>query len=252
MTNRALDVVALPPRVAALVEPAAAASGGMMDAHELECLLKALVASNPSPGDIIVELGTYTGTTACLIADALDALRWPNKVVCVDAFDMVAADPGNPGGSLEGWIATNARHRDRTILMRGFTSDVAPLLRRKSAALLIVDAYHSYEACYADISKFLPVVRPGGLVFVDDYVDAYPGVMRATNELLIGQPGIETVQLEWFGAFRVRHDNVAAQLAWQVQHLRRRGSHEAGRVLTATRSLARSALRRGAERLGRG
>lgn len=53
--------------------------------------------------------------------------------------------------------------------------------------LLIVDGNHTYEGCSADIKAAIPKMNKSGLIFVHDVCPKFPGVMRATSELL-GQP----------------------------------------------------------------
>lgn len=53
--------------------------------------------------------------------------------------------------------------------------------------LLIVDGNHTYEGCSADIKAAIPKMSKSGLIFAHDVCPKFPGVMRATSELL-GQP----------------------------------------------------------------
>jgi len=46
-----------------------------------------------------------------------------------------------------------------------------------------VDADHSYEGCLHDLEGSLNVVRPGGIIFGDDYTNK-PGVRRAVDEFI--------------------------------------------------------------------
>jgi len=52
---------------------------------------------------------------------------------------------------------------------------------------IFVDAGHSYEQCRDDILAWLPNLKEGGLMVVHDYYGNFPGVIRAVNELLLGQ-----------------------------------------------------------------
>ena len=46
-----------------------------------------------------------------------------------------------------------------------------------------VDADHSYEGCLHDLENSLRIVRPGGIIFGDDYTNK-PGVRRAVDEFI--------------------------------------------------------------------
>jgi SAM-dependent methyltransferase len=47
-----------------------------------------------------------------------------------------------------------------------------------------LDGDHAYEDVVADIKAYLPLMRPGGIFAGHDYEKAFPGVMRAVNELI--------------------------------------------------------------------
>ena len=47
--------------------------------------------------------------------------------------------------------------------------------------LLSIDAAHTFEAVYADIRNWWPLVRRGGTVFGDDFIPEYPGVEQAVT-----------------------------------------------------------------------
>ena len=55
-----------------------------------------------------------------------------------------------------------------------FSHDCVEVVR-DGAALLIVDGDHRYESCKRDLEFYVPKVRDGGFVFVDDYADVYEG-----------------------------------------------------------------------------
>lgn len=48
--------------------------------------------------------------------------------------------------------------------------------------ILFIDANHHYDWVTADIKKFVPYVKQGGVVFFHDYDETSPGVVRAVNE----------------------------------------------------------------------
>jgi len=45
-----------------------------------------------------------------------------------------------------------------------------------------VDADHSYEGCLNDLERSLEILKPGGIIFGDDYGPAKPGVQKAVDE----------------------------------------------------------------------
>ncbi len=52
-----------------------------------------------------------------------------------------------------------------------------------SADIIYVDAAHEYEPVKADIEKYWPLLKPGGIMFGDDYLlPNWPGVVKAVDE----------------------------------------------------------------------
>lgn len=191
-----LDDVDLSEELRAVIRAYAVQAEDMMDEGELADLIKALIWSDPHGSEIILELGSFKGNTAALMADLLNRLERDNLVVSVDAFDLVTPDPLNAQGSLQEWIEKNAKWKNRAVCVRGFTADVAKFIRTECAALLIIDASHDYEFVRQDIASYLPVVKRGGVIFVDDYHELnYPGVFRATNEFLLTNKSVEALKV---------------------------------------------------------
>lgn len=48
-----------------------------------------------------------------------------------------------------------------------------------------VDALHSFDGCLQDLRNAKKIIRPGGILFGDDYGDLKPGVKRAVNCFII-------------------------------------------------------------------
>ena len=49
--------------------------------------------------------------------------------------------------------------------------------------LVHIDAGHEYESVSGDLKRYWSLLRPGGILIGDDYLEGWPGVMRAANEL---------------------------------------------------------------------
>jgi hypothetical protein len=57
-----------------------------------------------------------------------------------------------------------------------------------SLDFVVIDAEHGYESVVADITAWLPKLKPGGILFGHDYGNPrFPGVKQAFNELMPGQ-----------------------------------------------------------------
>lgn len=51
------------------------------------------------------------------------------------------------------------------------------------ADIIYIDAAHEYESVKQDITTYWELLKPGGMMFGDDYVNAWPGVIQAVDEV---------------------------------------------------------------------
>jgi hypothetical protein len=49
--------------------------------------------------------------------------------------------------------------------------------------IIYIDASHDYDAVIADIKAWLPKVKKNGIICGDDYIDGWPGVIKAVDEM---------------------------------------------------------------------
>lgn len=73
------------------------------------------------------------------------------------------------------------KFKDRLIAIEGFSFIVADQIQ-ESVDLVFIDADHSYESVKKDIKKYMPKVKPSGILSGHD-ID-FPGVNKAVNELI--------------------------------------------------------------------
>lgn len=139
-------------------------------------------------GDLVVEIGTYHGRTAAFMAEILRRIGKRHvRVVGIDPFEVGGdGDPANPRGSYSAWRENTALYADQCVAIVGFSSQVADVIPAK-IGFLLVDGRHAFEDCLADLTLYVPKVKPGGFVFVDDDVERdYPGVVRAIDTYFTG------------------------------------------------------------------
>ena len=159
------------------------AASEMMDLGELLHLAATLARCRWRPGAIVVEIGTFHGRTAVFMAKTLEAIGVRAPVLCIDPFDRVQPTPFNPQGNYQAFLETvrAAGLEDTCLPLAAFAEHAAGVVP-DSAGVLVVDGNHDYPAVRQDLELYGPKVIPGGLMFVDDYGPAYPGVMRAVDE----------------------------------------------------------------------
>ncbi len=174
-------------------------SSGMMDDAELSCLAGAALAYPWPPGALVVEIGSYEGTTAAFLAETLLDAGHENHIVSIDPFERAPTSPGNPHGSYEKYIQT-MRDRgleDRCVPLIAFSQHAAAAVPDR-IGLLIVDGNHEYESVERDLALYAPKVLPGGFILLDDYTEGYPGVVQATDEFVVGNPEFRLLHQSYF------------------------------------------------------
>lgn len=127
-------------------------------------------------GKMVLEVGTYKGFGAVLMAQA-GATVW-----AVD-WHRGDADLG-PRDTLCAWWTNVRRHHveDQVVGLVGRSARVMGGLRHDWFDLAFIDGYHAYEAVRDDIESALPLVRAGGVLVFHDYSTTWPGVRRAVDE----------------------------------------------------------------------
>lgn len=137
--------------------------------------------------NIILEVGTWKGKSAMMMADIVKALNLDCKIYCIDTWL----------GSLEFWewlssaketdlnltygypqiyyqFLSNVVHTNNQdiIIPVPLTSNIAAkLLTNKgiTSQLIYVDGSHEEDDVYNDIKNYYKLLKPGGIIFGDDY-----------------------------------------------------------------------------------
>ncbi len=191
----------------ALAGLAVGSATDMMDDHELLHLVAGLVVAGVGPDELVVEIGAYTGATTVMLHRALELLgNTTAPILSIDPFEGARNEWGNPRGSYRRYrrriAAAGARHR--CLALTAFSQNAHGVVSDR-VALLVVDGDHRYDAVRTDLGLYAPKVRPGGVVFVDDYSPgAYPEVVRAVDEFLAADGGFAVLHRSWFALLQRR------------------------------------------------
>jgi hypothetical protein len=79
-------------------------------------------------------------------------------------------------------------------LIKGYSNDVEVIekVKDKTFDLVYIDGDHSYKVCKEDMDNFMPLIKPGGFLIMDDAANLIPGskffkgieeVSKATEEI---------------------------------------------------------------------
>ncbi len=150
---------------------------------------------------LVIEVGTWKGGSAIRMADLAKEKGLKTKVVCVDTwlgsaefwkyetdsgrYDLLSLCQGYPQVYFQFLANVVKTGHEDTIIPLPMTSLIAARLLAEhgvQADLIYIDASHDYEDVSADIAAYYPLVRPGGVIFGDDFVPCWHGVMRAVEE----------------------------------------------------------------------
>lgn len=147
----------------------------------------------------ILELGSFHGRSARAMLDNSEATLW-----CVDSWTGIE----NPGpdhaviteDDFFTFLRNTSDLHHRMVILRMFTRQAAEVLDGLRFDMIFIDANHTYEAVKFDVTTFMPMVSPGGILCGHDYNINYPGCMKAVRELVpnkqIGGANIWWTKLE--------------------------------------------------------
>jgi len=162
---------------------------------------------------VCAEIGVWQGGFSARIVQ----LRNPRELHLIDPWQF---DPRLPDRMYGGSVAKNQADMDAIMaaVVRRFADVPAVKVHRHKsldAAKLFPDGYfdwvyidgdHSYEAVLADLEAWLPKVKPGGAMALDDYIwrdeTGSASVKAAADSFLARHPGHRTRLVQ--GQFVIR------------------------------------------------
>jgi predicted O-methyltransferase YrrM len=162
--------------------------------------LQALARSLPAD-PAVVNIGAGNGTSGLAFMEARPDLR---------LFTVDIQRESSPFGCLQGEEAVfrsagfwgDPRHTQ----IHGDSKIVGQEWQHGPADLVFVDGGHQYHEAHGDITIWLPLIKPGGVMAVHDFekkAKVWHGVNRAVRELLLGK--LEQVaRVDTLIAFRVK------------------------------------------------
>ena len=138
-------------------------------------------ADRARDGDVIVEVGSFYGRSACYLAGKLRDMKKKVTLLCVDNW----ADPEMTWGSTYELFRENVQQLGLLdIIVPICTPSVrAAAFVKDNLDFVFIDAAHDYENCLADIKAWLPKVKKGGVIAGHDIHVAFPGVKKAVEEM---------------------------------------------------------------------
>lgn len=145
-------------------------------------------------GDLL-EVGVYMGKSAVFLGRHL---REGESYTVCDLFESDAPDDANAAEATKSYRSTLTRrafeanylsfHDELPRVLQGPSSIVAGEVEPDSCRFVHIDASHLYEHVESDITTARDVLRPGGLVVLDDFRSEHtPGVSVAAWEAVLNR-----------------------------------------------------------------
>lgn len=152
-------------------------------------------------GGKVLEVGSYMGASAIVLAEALQQKTNPSdepKIYCVDTWKNDAMTEGRRN-TYQDFIDNTKSWATLIEPVVGDSRDVV-LPYAGLFDVVFIDGDHSYEGCRRDVTRFAPLVREGGCLILDDHI-SYTGVTKVVGELLssgewyVGASHLNTISL---------------------------------------------------------
>jgi hypothetical protein len=146
-----------------------------------------------------IEVGSWKGASAVHMANLMRKHGIAGEIVCVDTWLggpelwLSQTDPTLKLPKLHGRPAiyeqflANVIHSGHAKTIVPFPADSITgskvmAAKRMIADAIYIDAGHEYEHVTADLKAWWPVLKPGGMMFGDDYHLQWIGVVRAVHD----------------------------------------------------------------------
>jgi hypothetical protein len=152
--------------------------------------------------ELLIEIGTWKGASANRMASLLKQYRVPNaQLICIDTWLgsvehwLDRADPNHFKSLNLKWGRPTLYYQFiANVLLMGNADVIIPFSASSSVALnfltkkslradaIYIDAGHEYEDVIADMRGSWRLLKPGGVIFGDDYNPGWIGVVRAVHD----------------------------------------------------------------------
>lgn len=150
---------------------------------------------------IAFDVGVWKGGSTIAMAQRMRDAGTPGFVIAIDTF-LGSPEHWLPGphgdfrtdlifhrGSprLYWQFLSNVVHsglQDYVIPLRQTSTNAATILGQLgvSADLIHIDAAHDYRSVYDDLTMYWNLVRNGGAMVADDYIEEWPAVLKAVDD----------------------------------------------------------------------
>jgi len=181
---------------------------------EFDDVYSEMVKKFPS-GSHFVEIGSWMGKSTSYMA--VEIANSGKKI----KFDTIDTFEGSKGGGMDEKLHNDIINnldvslyqkflnniepiKDYINSIRGFSYNVVNSYLNNSLDFVFIDGAHDYESVKRDIEDWYPKIKENGIIGGDDYVDGWPGVIKAVNEFF----GKENVKIQGKQSWMVEKNKI--------------------------------------------
>jgi hypothetical protein len=143
-----------------------------------------------------VEIGSFLGCSSIYMAVEIKNSGKNIKFDCIDKWDFDWEIDGNLVNVYEEFLK-NIKYVDKSINpIKGLSENVVKLYEDCSLDFVFIDADHEYDGVKKDIENWFEKVKKNGIIAGHDYVETFPGVIKAVDEFF-GKENIIINNTSW-------------------------------------------------------
>ena len=161
---------------------------GWLEHVEADLLVCAAIkACTSNATSVIVEVGSYHGKSTVMLASMLRSFFPDRRVYAIDPHQGTLWPQGQGPAAAPslGMFKYNISRLGLTDYVELVVDCSFNVKWNKSISFLFIDGLHDYENVSRDFYHFEAHLENGALVAFHDYIDAFPGVKKFVNELLV-------------------------------------------------------------------
>jgi len=223
-----------------------------------------VLAARSQRGDEIrvLEIGVLFGVGAAFMHTALAPFYKNVKLILLDPFDGYYGpehlDPLTgqkvSRAAVDRNLARAAIRKEDVFILEGFSTDDRLLDEAKELGpydVIVIDGDHTYQGVEADFVRYADLVKPGGILIVDDYgSDDWPDVTKFVDAVVVGDDRFEQVgTLSRTAIFR--RQSVTAEEVQAEKTAKSVGSPKEQRQVRSPKSAGSQAASRSKKKAGR-
>lgn len=143
--------------------------------------------ADPTLEHHILEIGSFEGLSACWFSDVF--LTHPSSTLtCVDPFDVSDTCTPVSNETYEMFVSNlaNTTNKDKCIFHKTYSDDFFRD-NKNTYDIIYIDGSHVPEQITRDMENAFAVLRPGGIMWMDDYLGGHGFAIKRTMDAFLAK-----------------------------------------------------------------